>query len=122
MFCNEHEPLALLVELRPKLAKKRFRDEIYKAWDCKCCYCGDAATSLDHIVPRFKSGTTTRNNLIPACVSCNRNKGSEEMETWFRKQKFYNEERLKEIKAWVRAEVIDLIPYQLESKNMSFVV
>ncbi|MEY3040479.1 MAG: hypothetical protein RLZZ593_1621 [Bacteroidota bacterium] len=44
------------------------------------------------------------------------------METWFRKQKFYNEERLKEIKAWVRAEVIDLIPYQLESKNMSFVV
>jgi 5-methylcytosine-specific restriction endonuclease McrA len=122
MFCNEHEPLALLVELTPKLAKKRFRNEIYKAWNCKCCYCGNEATSLDHIVPRFKSGSTTRNNLIPACVSCNKNKGSEDMEAWFKKQAFYKEDRLEKIKHWMRAEVIDLISYQLESKNISFVV
>ena len=119
MFCNEHEPLALLVELTPKLAKKRFRDEIYKAWDSKCCYCGKEATSLDHIVPRFRSGSTTRNNLIPACVSCNTNKGSEEMEAWFRKQKFYEESRLDKIKNWMAVEIIDLISYQVESKNIS---
>jgi hypothetical protein len=41
MFASEHEPLALLVELTPKLAKKRFRDDIYKAWNHKCGYCED---------------------------------------------------------------------------------
>jgi 5-methylcytosine-specific restriction endonuclease McrA len=79
MFCNEHEPLALLVELTPKLAKKRFRQSIYEAWDYKCGYCGDSASSLDHIIPRFKSGSSNRHNLIPCCRRCNANKGSEDM-------------------------------------------
>ena len=54
MFKTEHEPLALLVELTPRLAKRRFREEIYKDWEHKCAYCGDAATSLDHVIPKFQ--------------------------------------------------------------------
>lgn len=111
MFSSEQEPLALLIELTPKLAKKRFRDHIYASWDHKCGYCGELATSLDHIVPRFKSGSSNRNNLLPCCRSCNSNKASTEMETWYRNQNFFNEDKLDKIKIWTQQEVIDLFAY-----------
>jgi 5-methylcytosine-specific restriction endonuclease McrA len=117
MFSSEHEPLALLVEVTPKLAKKRFRDEIYKAWNYCCGYCEAKATSLDHIVPRFKSGSTTRRNLLPACRRCNTAKGSEEMKIWFAKQHFFTEEKLHIIKQWMTGELIDIVSYQVEFLN-----
>jgi len=101
MFSCEHEPLALLLELTPKLAKKRFRQAIYDSWNCKCGYCGDEATSLDHIIPRFKSGSSNRNNLLPACRRCNTSKASEPMETWYRKQSFYCLIQHQKIKQWM---------------------
>ena len=55
MFRDEQEPLTLLLELSPRLAKKRYRQSIYEAWHHKCGYCGEMATSLDHIVP-YKNG------------------------------------------------------------------
>ncbi len=111
MFCSQHEPLALLVELTPKLAKKRFRESIYQAWDQKCGYCGEAATSLDHIIPRFKSGCSNRHNLVPACKKCNANKASSDMETWYKQQEYFSEDKLDRIKAWMALsypKVIDL--------------
>ncbi len=44
------------------------------------------------------------------------------METWFKKQNFYEESRLSKIKHWMSSEVIDLVAYQLESKNISLVM
>ena len=111
MFCNQHEPLALLVELTPKLAKKRFRESIYQAWDNKCGYCGANATSLDHIVPRFKSGCSSRHNLIPACTKCNANKASTEMESWYRKQEYFNEDSLNRIKNWMKQNDFNIINF-----------
>jgi 5-methylcytosine-specific restriction endonuclease McrA len=111
MFNSEQEPLSLLIELTPKLAKQRFRKSVYEFWDHKCGYCGDEATSLDHIVPRFKSGSSNRNNLIPACRRCNANKASENMEAWYRKQDFFNEVQLQKIKRWTEAEVIDITAF-----------
>jgi 5-methylcytosine-specific restriction endonuclease McrA len=101
MFNCEHEPLALLLELTPKLAKKRFRQAIYDSWDCKCGYCGEEATSLDHIIPRFKSGSSNRNNLIPACRRCNTSKASEQMEIWYKKQDFYCVFKHQKINQWI---------------------
>jgi 5-methylcytosine-specific restriction endonuclease McrA len=111
MFSCEHEPLALLLELTPKLAKKRFRQAIYDSWDCKCGYCGDEATSLDHIIPRFKSGSSNRDNLLPSCRRCNTSKASIEMERWYKKQDFYCEVRLKRIKTWMKQESVNLSLY-----------
>lgn len=111
MFCSQHEPLALLVELTPKLAKKRFRESIYQAWDYKCGYCEEKATSLDHIIPRFKSGCSNRYNLVPACSRCNANKASSEMEQWYRQQPFFAEQRLDRIKAWTKPDDINLIEF-----------
>lgn len=109
MFCNQHEPLALLVELTPKLAKKRFRESIYQAWDNKCAYCEEAATSLDHIVPRFKSGCSSRHNLLPACRRCNTNKASAEMEAWYKKQAYFTEEKLNRIRNWMELDEFNII-------------
>lgn len=109
MFCNQHEPLALLVELTPKLAKKRFKESIYQAWDNKCAYCEEIATSLDHIVPRFKSGCSSRHNLVPACRRCNVNKASTEMETWYKNQDYFTEKKLNKIKAWMELDGFNII-------------
>ena len=101
MFNCENEPLALLVELTPKLAKKRYRESIYEAWEHKCGYCSAPATSLDHIIPKFSSGSGYRNNLLPACRSCNANKASSCMEVWYKAQDFFSNERFSRIKIWM---------------------
>lgn len=108
MFADEHAPLALLVEITPKLAKKRFREDIYKTWEYKCAYCEDAATSLDHIIPRFKSGSSNRNNLVPACRRCNSNKASSEVETWYSQQEFFTQARMEKIKSWMSQDIFNL--------------
>ena len=120
MFNCENEPLALLVELTPKLAKKRYRESIYEAWEHKCGYCSAPATSLDHIIPKFSSGSSYRNNLIPACRSCNANKASLKMEEWYKQQTFFDEIKLEKIKKWTSEEVSDLLEYTRYSNRFSF--
>lgn len=122
MFNCEQDPLALLIELTPKLAKRRFRQSIYDAWDCKCGYCDEPATSLDHIVPRFKSGSSNRNNLVPACRRCNANKASSCMEEWYREQDFFCEIKLQRIKNWMSQEIIDLHAYTSPGAQPKFAV
>ena len=109
MFKTENEPLALLVELTPRLAKRRFRQSIYDAWDHNCGYCGAPATSLDHIIPKFKSGSSNRNNLLPCCRTCNHHKGSRDMEEWYRQRTYFTEERLEAIIKWTQDDKIELI-------------
>jgi 5-methylcytosine-specific restriction endonuclease McrA len=106
MFKTENEPLALLLELRPKQAKKRFREEIYKAWNYKCGYCNDNATSLDHIIPKFKSGSSNRGNLIPCCRTCNASKASSPMEEWYRQQEFFSQKKLDAVHEWTKGDKI----------------
>jgi 5-methylcytosine-specific restriction endonuclease McrA len=120
MFRTENEPLALLVELTPRLAKKRFREEIYKAWNHLCGYCGDTATSLDHIVPKFKSGSSNWYNLVPSCQRCNNNKASQEMEEWYRQQLFFKEENLERIQNWMNNQTLFLLQNELESLDKIF--
>lgn len=109
MFRTETEPLALLIELTPRLAKKRFRQSIYEAWNHECAYCGAKATSLDHIVPRYKSGCSNWYNLIPACQPCNNNKASLNMEEWYRKHEKFCEKRLEKILEWTKGDKIEFI-------------
>lgn len=120
MFSCEQEPLSLLIELTPKLAKKRYRQSIYEAWDHKCGYCGDCATSLDHIIPRFRSGSSYRNNLIPACRRCNTNKASAKMEDWYRQQTYFSEERLLRIQNWMSEDLVSLFSYNVDTMVPGF--
>ncbi len=109
MFNCEREPLALLVELTPKLAKRKYRESIYEAWNYCCGYCNKPANSLDHIIPKFHSGSSHRNNLIPACRSCNSNKASLKMEDWYRLQDFFTEEKLIKIQAWTKEDISNVL-------------
>jgi hypothetical protein len=116
MYYSEHEPIALLVEVTPKLAKKRFRDEIYKSWNHKCAYCGEGATSLDHVVPRYKSGETTRKNLVPACRRCNTSKASEKLHEWYLKQDFFCEAKLNRIERWTSQNPYQVLHWEKEAE------
>ncbi|WP_460877891.1 RHS repeat-associated core domain-containing protein, partial [Rhodanobacter koreensis] len=47
-----------------------------------CSYCGKPmATTVDHVVPWAKGGSTTLPNLVPACISCNSSKGAKDLGT-----------------------------------------
>lgn len=50
-----------------------------------CWYCGEEATTRDHVTPRSRGGTDDPENLVPACVRCNsqkRDKTLEEYRAW----------------------------------------
>ena len=73
-------------------AKRKFRKSIKYGWGGLCCYCRcNRATTLDHVKPRSKGGSSLRSNLLPACIECNHSKGSEPWLVWFQRQSFYNE-------------------------------
>lgn len=46
------------------------------ARDDHCCqYCGGAAESIDHVIPRSKGGLHVWDNVVAACRACNVRKG-----------------------------------------------
>ncbi len=71
------------------------RQRIYMRDDYKCVWCtrtvceipdcpkhgADERATLDHIVSRSEGGSNATNNLITACMSCNRLRGDT---PWFR--------------------------------------
>ena len=122
MFNCERDPLTLLVELTPRLAKRRYRQSIYEAWNYCCGYCSAPATSLDHIVPKFNSGSSYRNNLIPACRSCNQDKASLNMEEWYKIQEFFDEEKLLKIQEWVKEDISDLMIYSSSKPQINLAI
>jgi len=88
-------------------SKRRVRSRIYRAWGSKCAYCGETARSLDHVLPRHKGGLTVTENLVPACLLCNGQKGSQDFAVWYRKQDFYNVEREALIWLWINQNSTD---------------
>jgi len=58
------------------MAARRARDEVLDAirdHPDLCVYCGDYATSRDHLIPRYSSGEIWRGvvPVVPSCVACN---------------------------------------------------
>jgi 5-methylcytosine-specific restriction endonuclease McrA len=66
-------------EKLPKQTVKFNRRNIFARDNNQCQYCGKrfptAELSLDHIVPRSQGGTSSWENIVCACVSCNVRKG-----------------------------------------------
>jgi 5-methylcytosine-specific restriction endonuclease McrA len=48
----------------------------------ECTYCGDPATTRDHIVPRSRGGSDDPSNLTPACLGCNASKQDRTPDEW----------------------------------------
>ncbi|HWL02358.1 MAG TPA: HNH endonuclease [Microbacteriaceae bacterium] len=41
----------------------------------RCGYCGSAATTIDHVLPRSRGGADSWENLVACCLRCNNLKG-----------------------------------------------
>lgn len=72
----------------------------------ECAYCGHTPKTrherltMDHLVPVSRGGTTTGDNIVPACSSCNSSKNDMEFKEWFMKQSFFSQDRLNKIFKW----------------------
>ena len=90
-------------------AKRKFRQAIKYSFGGLCAYCRcKRATTLDHIKPRSKGGSSLRSNLVPACVECNHSKGSKNWLTWYQRQEFYNKVVQELIEEWIANKHYDL--------------
>ncbi len=68
--------LASMVRRRPQSERKLTRLEVFKRDRYTCQYCGRESRqlTLDHVVPRYRGGQHTWENVVSACVPCNRRK------------------------------------------------
>jgi len=67
-------------------------------FDGCCAYCGSSEKiTQEHFVPIYKDGGYTKNNIIPACNSCNDSKGRKDFNEWYSEQLFYDEDRKSKI-------------------------
>jgi 5-methylcytosine-specific restriction endonuclease McrA len=41
----------------------------------RCAYCGNSATTIDHVTPRSRGGLDHWENLVACCLKCNNKKG-----------------------------------------------
>jgi 5-methylcytosine-specific restriction endonuclease McrA len=51
------------------------RAGVFARDDCRCGYCGQTATTIDHVLPRSRGGRNTWLNTVAACGGCNQRKG-----------------------------------------------
>ena len=67
--------LAYLIR-RPRRERKLTRFEVFNRDHHTCQYCGKETKqlTLDHIIPRYRGGQHTWENVVSACVACNRRK------------------------------------------------
>ena len=68
--------LARMVRRPYQVARKLTRLEVFKRDRYTCQYCGQESRqlTLDHVVPRYRGGQHTWENVVSACVRCNRRK------------------------------------------------
>jgi len=59
------------------------------------------SVSQDHVIPVSKGGHYVRQNIVICEKSVNSSKHKSDMETWYRRQPFFSEERLSKIHEWI---------------------
>lgn len=78
---NETFPLPSVIRLvypvkRPWFPRKLTRVEVFSRDKHTCQYCGKETKelTLDHVIPRHRGGEHVWENVVSACISCNRRK------------------------------------------------
>ena len=61
---------------RPRPERKLTRLEVFNRDQYICQYCGKESRqlTLDHVIPRYRGGEHTWENVVSACIPCNRHK------------------------------------------------
>ena len=68
--------LAYLIKHPYRLGRKLTRLEVFRRDQYTCQYCGKETRqlTLDHVIPRYRGGQHTWENVVSACIPCNRRK------------------------------------------------
>ncbi len=68
--------LASMVKRPYHVSRKLTRLEIFRRDEYTCQYCGRKTRqlTLDHVIPRYRGGQHTWENIVSACAACNRRK------------------------------------------------
>jgi hypothetical protein len=63
---------------------KDLRQKVFERDGHTCRYCGDTEGPFqaDHVIPESRGGVATEENLVCACLPCNRSKGAKTPEEW----------------------------------------
>jgi hypothetical protein len=64
------------------------RNQVHDRDERQCQYCGQPATSVDHIIPYSKGGPGVPSNLVACCDWCNMLAADKEFSTFGEKQRF----------------------------------
>ena len=96
---------------RPRSERKMTRFEIFSRDHYTCQYCGKVThqLTLDHVMPRHRGGEHTWENVVSACVTCNRHKAGRTPE----------EANMKLARKPIRPHNTGIysVPYQLRNKS-----
>jgi len=89
-----------LIAMTSSEAKRLWRRSIKEYFNCQCVYCGESyelhELTLDHVHPRCRGGGDIR-NVVPACLECNQDKGSQNYLSWMRNRYGFNPLREQQI-------------------------
>lgn len=89
----QHKRNALKKQLPNTLTLEEW-ESIKAEFDYCCAYCGKKVDlTQEHFIPLSKGGEYTKENIIPACLSCNASKNNRDFLKWYKKRSFYSEER-----------------------------
>lgn len=81
---------------------KKDWEECLEKFENSCAYCGNRARiQIEHVVPLAMQGVHSKENIIPACRSCNTSKQDVLFEEWYPRQLFYDREREQKIYKWM---------------------
>lgn len=80
--------------------------EVWAGGEQVCAYCGDPTPhpERDHVQPISDGGDTTAENIVPACMSCNRKKNDKTVSEWYPDAEVFDAERWEKIQSHLRGE------------------
>ena len=120
-FESPREYLFNLYATNTSQAKRIWRQDIKENWNYECAYCGSKENlTIDHIIPRSKGGLDITKNIVCSCDSCNHSKGHTPWKEWYSSQEFFDMERYKKIKEWIKPDpLINLFSYKPRKNNLT---
>ncbi len=73
-------------------------------FDGCCAYCGTSKKKLtaDHLVAKSRGGKDEASNIVPACETCNQNKGTSDWREFMMSMSTFSQERMNKVFSWRR--------------------
>jgi 5-methylcytosine-specific restriction endonuclease McrA len=98
---NNKDKVKISNAKRRSKKKKLLSDLTNEEWETikeffgnTCCYCNKKSKlNQDHFIPLSKGGVYSKNNILPACGSCNSSKNNNDFKNWYQNYKHYNKDR-----------------------------